>query len=324
MSLDKRNFPNNITLTLGVIIALWGLSGMFISAPDISLSQRLCAPFQSCEGDVFWFGTDALGRSVFILIQKSIIPSLLVGSFSMLLASLIGTIIGASAGLFGNHLFVSLFKVIVLVLMGFILFYGSNHWNYFLFVHKLFTLGCLIVLAILFIWSERRLIVRIHLDNIVLRVLEVFSSIPKLMIILAVSPIISLDYFPYVIVFLALFFWPGFAKLSRSLVINIKNEKYIKYTKSQSYGWFRVYSKHLIRNISGPIIVALILGTCSAIVLDSTLSFLGVSGFNDQGNIGTLLGEARRYSHAYWLALFPGLALFAMLYLLYSTSRKLE
>ncbi|MEL6358196.1 MAG: ABC transporter permease subunit, partial [Bacteroidota bacterium] len=72
----------------------------------------------------------------------------------------------------------------------------------------------------------------------------------------------------------------------------------------------RILLRHALPNALGPVIVALAFGVAGAILLEAFLSFLSIGLPPDQVSWGSLLAQSRRQATAWWLAIFPGLAIF--------------
>ncbi|MBK8505631.1 MAG: ABC transporter permease subunit [Saprospiraceae bacterium] len=75
---------------------------------------------------------------------------------------------------------------------------------------------------------------------------------------------------------------------------------------------FKILTKYIMPEAFGPLVVIFAFGVSSVVLLESTLSFLGIGIPIEEVTWGTLLSQARNYSDAWWLALFPGLCIFLL------------
>jgi len=76
------------------------------------------------------------------------------------------------------------------------------------------------------------------------------------------------------------------------------------------YSEFRIIVKHALPNALSPVLIAIAFGIASAILIESTLSFIGVGVPAETMTWGSMLAAARQASSAWWLATIPGFAIF--------------
>ena len=95
--------------------------------------------------------------------------------------------------------------------------------------------------------------------------------------------------------------------------MKIKEERFIESSKVIGLGESYIMIKHIIPQIISPLLVAFSYGFVSTVLLESTLSFLGIGIPIDHISWGTILGEARNDISAWWLAVFPGLLISAVI-----------
>jgi len=277
-----------------------------------------------------WLGTDELGRDVLSGMIHGTRIAFLVGIVSMGISSILGIFMGALAGYFGDDRLRMSFIRAVLNIVGLIFgfFYGFMMRSYTLsdafevsllsFMGQLglsflIFLGFLLVANILAsILKYLPLIgrkIKIPVDLIVLRIIEVIVSIPRLILIMAIIAIAKPSIL-IVMVVIGFTSWTGIARFIRAELLRVRSLEYIEAAQSLGFSNFRIMFKHAIPNALSPVFIAIAFGVAAAILIESTLSFLGIGVSADTVTWGSLLSLARKASSAWWLAIFPGLAIF--------------
>jgi peptide/nickel transport system permease protein len=149
-----------------------------------------------------------------------------------------------------------------------------------------------------------------RLANVVVnRLLDIFLSIPGLLLVLLVIAVLG----PSVrnaIIGLALITTPGYARVVRGEVIRIRGAVYLE--AARALGWSRpqIVVRHLVPNALGPVLVLATIGVGAAIGTGSSLSFLGLGPQAPTAEWGAMLSSSRAYfTVAWWPAIFPGLAI---------------
>jgi peptide/nickel transport system permease protein len=146
-------------------------------------------------------------------------------------------------------------------------------------------------------------------DVIVTRLLDVFLSIPGLLLALvliaALGPSTQNS-----ILGLAIILTPGYARLVRGEVLRVRASAFVE--AATALGWSRpqVVLRHIIPNAVGPVLVLATIGIGAAIGVGSGLSFLGLGPQPPTAEWGAMLSSSRDYlSVAWWPAIFPGVAI---------------
>jgi peptide/nickel transport system permease protein len=148
------------------------------------------------------------------------------------------------------------------------------------------------------------------LDNLLMRITDLFLSIPLLVIlIIAASALGGVVPSPWDIVLtLAIFFWMPLARIVRGLFLSLKEKEFVEAARSMGASNKRIIFYHIVPNAMGPIIVTATLAVASAILNESVLSFLGFGIQPPKPSWGNLLSESRNLiTAAPWLLWFPGL-----------------
>jgi peptide/nickel transport system permease protein len=104
---------------------------------------------------------------------------------------------------------------------------------------------------------------------------------------------------------------PIFARVTRASTLGIRSEPYVRASQTMGTGNLRILRKHILPNVSGPIIVQTSLSLAFAILSEAALSFLGLGVQPPQPSWGRMLFEAQGLmGTAWWLGVFPGIAIF--------------
>ena len=145
----------------------------------------------------------------------------------------------------------------------------------------------------------------------VCRFIEIMDCFPPLLLILvAISLFQSQNNMFYIMVVIGLTSWTGVARLVRGEFLRLSAQPFTQAAKALGASDSRIIIRHLLPNALGPILVAGTFGVASAILIESSLSFLGFGMQAPTPSWGDILSDARRYiDFAWWLAFFPGLAI---------------
>lgn len=147
-------------------------------------------------------------------------------------------------------------------------------------------------------------------DLISMMLTDVQTALPSLFIAIAFLAFFGNNLLLF-IVLVSLEGWERYARLARGLVISETNADYIEAIDTIGAGAGRVIFRHLLPNIGAALVVQATLNFPATILLETSLSFLGL-GIQPPGtSLGLMLGEGRRYLlNAWWIAVFPGLLIF--------------
>jgi peptide/nickel transport system permease protein len=148
-------------------------------------------------------------------------------------------------------------------------------------------------------------------DILISRFIEVMDCFPPLLLILVVVGIFeSQNNMFYIMAVIGLTSWTGLARLVRGEFLRLGGQSFTLAAQGIGASDARVMFRHLLPNSLGPILVSATFGVASAILIESSLSFLGFGMQAPTPSWGDILNESRRYiDFAWWLAFFPGLAI---------------
>jgi len=147
-------------------------------------------------------------------------------------------------------------------------------------------------------------------DDLVMGLTNIMLSIPSLIFALAVMALLGPGLFN---VFLALGLtnWSYTCRITRSQVLFTRSLDYVTAARAIGYGPIRMMFNQILPNIMGPILVMATLGVAYAILLEASLSFLGLGVQPPTPSWGGMLATAREQLFtAPWISIFPGLAIF--------------
>ena len=214
-----------------VLIILLFIVGPMLS--DYTFDERNVAERLQGPSRDHWFGTDEIGRDLFVRTAQGGRYSLRIGLVAAVMSTIIGTLLGALAAYFGRWIDIAISQLINIVLI----------------------VPALIVLSIFALYFGR-------------------------------------DAFRLSIV-LALLLWTRIARVVRGVVLSIKEQEYIMAARAAGASHLRIIFRHVLPNVVGPVAVEVTLLLGTVIVLESTLSFLGLGVQPPNASLGTLVAEAK-------------------------------
>lgn len=159
-------------------------------------------------------------------------------------------------------------------------------------------------------------------DQILMRITDLFLSLPAIPLTLLVvylfrDPVIQLmgspeaGIFTIVVTVIGSLAWMSTARIVRATFLSLKEKEFVEAAIALGVSRPAIMFRHILPNAIGPIIVAATLEVGSAIITESTLSFLGVGFPPDTPTWGRLVTDGSQYLQAApWLALFPGMLIF--------------
>lgn len=267
-----------------------------------------------------WLGTDALGRDVLAGMIRGCRVSLLIGLGSMLIALLIGVPLGSAAAWWGNKGWrLTILQFIILLIscaVIFLIWFAPLS----LLTKSLVSLFLLIVTLYL-LWKSRSDAlgrIGVPVDQLVMGWVSLIDGFPALFLILILVAIVPLKGWVVVMLTIALLRWPSMARYMRAEVFKIKESNYIKAAQILNVPSWQILRRHIVPYAFRPVMISFVFGVSSAILAESSLSFLGIGLPTEEINWGRLLAQSRNHFDAWWLVLFPGSAIFFTLLSLYT------
>jgi peptide/nickel transport system permease protein len=111
-------------------------------------------------------------------------------------------------------------------------------------------------------------------------------------------------------IIIGLLSWTGIAQFVRAELLRIRRQEYIEAAQALGFSDRRILFRHALPNALTPVLITVAFGIAGAVLLESFLSFLGIGLAAESVTWGTMLNLARYQFNAWWLAVFPGLAIF--------------
>lgn len=147
-------------------------------------------------------------------------------------------------------------------------------------------------------------------DDIVMVLVDFQASVPFLIVALAVLAFFG-NSFVLFLFMVGLFGWETYARLARGLVLSINGQGYAFAIRTLGVHPVKVYLRHVLPNIASVLVVQLTLNFPDLILLETSLSFLGLGVQPPATSLGLMLGEGRNYiSSAWWIGLPAGFVIF--------------
>ena len=147
------------------------------------------------------------------------------------------------------------------------------------------------------------------IDMIIMRYIDLQWAFPNFIIAVYLVAVFGTGLLN-VIVAIALAFLDDFARIARSMVLTLKEEQFIDAARVQGFSDLRIMLRHILPNAMAPIIVQATVSVSYAILGEASLSFLGLGVSSDTPTWGLILSDGRSFiSRAWWLGVFPGLAI---------------
>lgn len=153
-------------------------------------------------------------------------------------------------------------------------------------------------------------------DAVISWAIDVVMGIPHLMLLILISFALGKGLWG-VTVAVAVSHWPTLARVIRGEIIQLKESNYVKIAEKLGHSRLQVARKHMLPHVFPQFLVGLILLFPHAILHEAALTFLGFGLPPQQPGIGIILSESMKYLSLgyWWLAVFPGLALLAVILL---------
>lgn len=198
----------------------------------------------------YFLGTDNLGRDMLSRVIHGSRVSLLVGVASVILAGIIGVVVGLVSGYYGG-------------------------------------------------W----------IDSVLMRIVDSFLSIPNILFALVFLTVFGPSV-PTLIVVLGVTNWVAYARIVRGETLSIKEREFVKAAHSMGVKDRVIIIRHITPNVISSFIVISTLSVATTIILEASLSFLGLGVQPPTVSWGGILSDGRDYlATSWWLATFPGVAI---------------
>lgn len=147
-------------------------------------------------------------------------------------------------------------------------------------------------------------------DTVIMRFSDMLFAFPAILLAITVLAVLG----PGVVnamIAIGIVYMPIFARITRASTLSVREEVYVRAARSAGASDTRIIVLHILPNVLTPIIVQTSISLAFAILSEAALSFLGLGAQPPQPSWGRMLAEGRSFfSLAWWMAFFPGLAIF--------------
>jgi len=151
-----------------------------------------------------------------------------------------------------------------------------------------------------------------YVEEVIMMVADTQLAFPFILLAIAVIAVVGPS-FENLVVLIGISGWVTYARIARAQVLSLKEKEFVEATRSLGGNHLRIIFRNILPNILSPLIVVATLDLARTIILESTLSFLGLGIQPPTPSWGGMLGEGRQYLHsAWWIAIFPGMFLMAV------------
>jgi peptide/nickel transport system permease protein len=147
-------------------------------------------------------------------------------------------------------------------------------------------------------------------DQVVVGAVDAQASIPFIIVTLTLTAFFGTNLLLFLMI-LSIFGWERFARLSRAMTLAAKGRGYVLAMHTLGFSSSRIYLRHVLPNIASALLVAATINFPEIILLETSLSFLGLGIQPPMTSLGNMLGFGRNYLlTGWWIAVVPGIAIF--------------
>ena len=150
-----------------------------------------------------------------------------------------------------------------------------------------------------------------QVDNVMMRFSEMILSFPSLILAMIINAVLGSNLFNTMFA-LVIVAWPTYARLMRSVVLSVKENEYVTASEALGASKLRILVKEVIPNSISSVLIMATTDLGNQILMFSTLSFLGLGSAPPTPEWGMMVSDGVDYFNKFWVAGFPGLAIFTM------------
>lgn len=146
-------------------------------------------------------------------------------------------------------------------------------------------------------------------DEVIMRFMDMIMSVPALVLGLAIVGTLGAS-LGNVIAVIAIVYSPQYARVIRGSVLSVKEEDYVEAAENTGVGELSILVKHILPNAFTPVLVQATYHVATAIIIEASLSFLGLGVQPPTSTWGVMIASGRQYLPGeWWISVFPGLAI---------------
>jgi len=147
-------------------------------------------------------------------------------------------------------------------------------------------------------------------DEVIVAAVDAQVSVPFIIIALTLTAIFGNSLVLFIVV-LGLFGWERYTRLARAMTLAARGRGYVLAMSTMGFPWPRIYLRHVVPNIASTLLVTMTISFPEVILLETSLSFLGLGIQPPMTSLGNMLGFGRSYLlTGWWIAVAPGLTIF--------------
>ena len=162
------------------------------------------------------------------------------------------------------------------------------------------------------------------IDTVVMRFVDMMMCIPTFFLILTVAALVRPSIW-YIALMIGLTRWMGTSRLVRAEFMTLREMDYVQAAKATGARHLRIIFRHILPNAMPPVLVSAVLGVSGAILSEASLSYLGFGVQPPDPSWGNIISGGKQYIlEAWWLIVFPGLAIFVTTLVFYLTGEGLR
>ena len=148
-------------------------------------------------------------------------------------------------------------------------------------------------------------------DNIMMRLSEMILSFPSLILAMIINAVMGSNLFNTMFA-LVIVAWPSYARVMRSVVLSVRENEYVTASEALGASKSRILLREIIPNSITSVLIMATTDIGNQILMFSTLSFLGLGSAPPTPEWGMMVSDGVQYFNKFWVAGFPGLAIFTM------------
>lgn len=305
-----RSAPARLGAGVTVLVALMGAVGPLLARdPYASDFARGLDALGMPKGPdrVFWLGVDRLFRDECARLVYATRHSLTIGVASSLLAAALGTFVGIVAGYYEGRPGLRLPWPAVLGALACVAFVSTGHLKPAL--AALLLTGAVVVFRAIKRSERGRVEAHVNADDVLMRLVDIGLSLPFLLLVMAIGAAVGETTTSTVILVLGATGWLSIARIVRAHTMVVRDAEYVMAARALGESTVRVMLRHIVPNVSGPVLVLATLSVGQMILAESVLAYLGLGLAPPAPTWGRMIFEGQDYFQtAPWLVIAPGAA----------------
>jgi peptide/nickel transport system permease protein len=148
-----------------------------------------------------------------------------------------------------------------------------------------------------------------RLDDIAMRVTDMFMAFPRLILAMAIAAALT-PTLENVVIAISLAAWPAYARLARSVTLGLREENFVEAARALGASPLRILARHVLPGVMSPLIIQISLDMGGIILTAAGLGFIGFGAQPPTPEWGVMISEGRNYiTTQWWVSTFPGIAI---------------